>query len=107
MIIFICLLLLTTAWIWGVRCVFSEGFIFEKAGAWWESTVPIWLFKPTIGCAACMASIHGSLWYWTWGIKLLPDYGLSVRLLVWVMFCICLCGVNFLLLETIYRDELD
>jgi hypothetical protein len=105
MIVFIALLFLACLWIWGLRCVFSEGYILERAGLWYESRVPEWLYKPTLGCAACMSSVHGSLWYWTWGIVLLPDYGIWIRLFVWGCFCVCLCGLNFILLETIYRND--
>jgi hypothetical protein len=105
MIVFTILLFVATLWIWGVRCVTSEGFIFEKFGTWWESAVPEWIYKPTIGCAACMSSVHGSLWYWTWGKVLLPPVDLWLTLVLWVMFCICLCGLNFILLEKLYRNE--
>jgi hypothetical protein len=105
MIVFCILLFVATTWIWGVRCIFSEGFIFEKIGAWWESTVPEWIYKPTIGCSACMASVHGSLWYWTWGIVFLPDVTPVLTIFIWIGFCICLCGVNFILLETVYKES--
>jgi hypothetical protein len=104
MITFVILLILAVTWIWGVRCVFSEGYVFERAGLWWESKVPAWIYKPTIGCSACMASVHGSLWFWTWGKVFLPDVGVIMALIIWAMFCICLCGINYILLEIIYAD---
>jgi hypothetical protein len=105
MITFILLIIVATAWIWGVRCVFSTGHIFEAAGDWIENTLPEWVYKPTIGCQACMSSIHGTLWYWTWGMVFLPEMSHLTAFIGWVMFCFCLCGVNFILLESIYKEE--
>jgi hypothetical protein len=105
MITFIILLIIAALWIWGVKCIFSSGHIFEKAGEWVENNLPEWVYKPTIGCPACMSSVHGSIWYWTWGIVFLPEVGLLLRAVIWVIFCICLCGINFILLESIYKDE--
>jgi hypothetical protein len=105
MITFAILLLIATVWIWGVNCVFSEGFILERAGDWWADRVPKWIYKPTIGCTACMSSVHGTLWYWTWGIVFLPPLNITLTLIVWVMFCVCLCGINYILLESIYKNE--
>lgn len=106
---FIQYLLLTSAWIWGVNCLFSEDHIFEKAGDWVFDNMPEWVYKPTIGCAACMSSIHGTIAYF-----ILFDrnavYLRSVYVLQWWAFCICLCGLNFLLIkftskERIIKDE--
>lgn len=105
MIQFMLLLIITATWIWGVKCVFSTGHIFEKAGEWVDDRLPEWIYKPTIGCQACMSSIHGSLWYWTFGIVFIPVTGIILTLIVWVLFCVCLCGVNFILLESIYKEE--
>lgn len=105
MINFILLITIATIWIWGVRCLFSEGHIFEVAGDWAHDNLPKWIYKPTIGCAACMSSIHGTLWYCTFGIRVLPDFGFITTLIIGILFCICLCGVNFILLESIYKEE--
>lgn len=105
MIEFILLIMVACIWIWGIRCVFSEGYIFELAGDWIYKTFPSWVYKPTIGCTACMSSVHGTLWYWTAGMLFLPVTGFITTIIVWILFCICLCGVNFILLESIYKEE--
>lgn len=107
MIEFILLIVIATVWIWGVKCVFSEGYLLEKAGDWWYESVPEWAYNPTIGCTACMSSVHGTLWYWTFGLVLLRETPIGLTLIIWVLFCICLCGVNFILIESIYKDNGD
>lgn len=103
--IFGLLLIFAVAWIWGVRCIFSSGHILECVGDRIENYLPKWLYKPTIGCAACMSSIHGTIWFWVVGVHLLPISGLVLTTFVWFAFMICLCGINFILLEAIYKEE--
>jgi|SRR5690606_24363007 len=97
---FLLLMALASLWIWGIRCLFSEGYILERTGRFIERTFPSWVYYPTLGCCACMSSIHGTLWYWIGGAVVLE----TVNFFVWPVFCVCLCGVNYLLLETIYRE---
>lgn len=92
-------------WIWGVHCLFSEGHLLEGQGDFIRDKMPKWFSKPTIGCPACMASVHGSLWFWTFGQYVLPGPVNLLTFVFWIVFCICLCGVNFILLESIYKDE--
>lgn len=102
---FILLIFIASVWIWGIRCIFSEGYIFENAGRWLEDKLPIWLFKPLIGCSACMASVHGSLWWWVVGMVIIPVLTPVFAIICWFIFCICLCGLNFMILEAIYNKE--
>jgi hypothetical protein len=105
MVPFILLLIINTAWIWGVKCIFSTGHLFEKAGNWVQNILPEWVYKPTIGCQACMSSVHGTLWFWTYGIVLIQPETLLSKVIVWFVYLLCLCGVNFMLLESIYKEE--
>lgn len=104
MIAFMCLLIINTLWIWGIRCVLSEGFVFEKVGDWLESTLPEIIYKPLVGCAACMSSIHGSLWYWTYGVVIFGPEEVPLKVIVWIVYVFSLCGLNFILLESIYKE---
>lgn len=92
MIEFILYILLTSGWIWGVNCLFSEDHIFEKAGDLVNENLPEWIYKPTIGCAACMASVHGTISYFIFAYK---DFGLWL----WPVFCVVLCGLNYVIIK--------
>jgi hypothetical protein len=104
---FLIILLLATVWIWGVKCLFSVGYILEPAGEWIKANFPVWVYKPSIGCAACMSSIHGTLWYWAVAKLFLHDLSTIFTFAGWILFCVCLCGMNFILIESIYREEDD
>jgi hypothetical protein len=104
MVTFILLIIVAVAWIWGIKCIFSTGHIFQKAGDWVENNLHEWVYKPTIGCQACMSSIHGTLWFWTYGIVVLNAETLLSKVILWIVYLLCLCGVNFMLLESIYKE---
>jgi hypothetical protein len=98
------LFILAAMWIWGVKCLFSTGHLLESAGDWIDENLPEWVYKPTIGCQACMASVHGTMWYWLIGSYVFTLDFLTMFVL-WPVFCICLCGLNFVLLEAIYQEK--
>lgn len=55
---FLLLLIITAFWCFGVKTLFSEGFLLERVGDWaWEKSE--FLSKPLFQCPPCMASIHG------------------------------------------------
>jgi hypothetical protein len=89
---FIQLVLIASAWIWGVFAAFDEGNIFWGARKVCEATFGTNLCKPFICCPYCMASIHGGLigLYW---------FGFDI---VIIPFVFCVCGVNFVIKELIY-----
>jgi hypothetical protein len=99
MINFILYVVVTSGWIWGVNCLFSENHIFEKAGDWIHENLPEWIYKPTIGCAACMSSIHGTISYFIFAYK---DFGLWL----WPVFCIVLCGLNFVIIKLTTKERI-
>jgi len=99
---FIQLLLIGTFWIWGVNFIFKKGQIFEYIGEAWRYTLPKWITKPVIDCQACMSSIHGTIIYF---LGLYTNF-LTIAgfrwLLFWPMFCICLSGINHIIIEHLY-----
>lgn len=83
-------------WCFGLHVVvknavleFGDYIAFEL---WWDE-FPRWkrlIFKPLFACPYCMASIHGSI--------------ICAMLISWMwipIFCICLCGFNYLLSQFI------
>lgn len=87
---FIQAVFITALFIWGVYCLFSDGHIFSKFGDWAYNHWPDWIYKPIIGCSACMASVWGTLAYFT---------AFYQGILLWVPFCICICGLNFIIIR--------
>jgi hypothetical protein len=50
-----------TLWVVGIRIATGEGMILERVDAALWGFLPRWIYKPIIGCAYCMSSIHGAL----------------------------------------------
>lgn len=103
MVEFIQLLFISSLWIWGIHFIFKPNQILGLPGdvvrEW-----PRWIYKPTIGCPQCMASIHGTIIYliahsWVY------DHGFSVLLLI--PFIICLSGLNHIITEFLYDTTED
>lgn len=70
--------------IFGIWNAFNPGFIFEKADAFLEAHLPEFIYKPTIGCHVCMASVWGSAYYF-----LFIDFDIGV-----VVFVCAVSGLN-------------
>lgn len=88
MVDFLILLILTFLWCYGVRTLFSEGFLLERVGDWaWEKSE--FISKPLFQCPPCQSSIHGTIAYFIF----------FDGFLLWIPFCICLCGLNYLALK--------
>lgn len=103
MIEFIFYILVSSAWIFGVNCLFAKNHLFEKIGGWADENLPEWIYKPTIGCAACMSSVWGLLWFFI-GLPLCFHDALPLRLLI--PFLICLCGFNYFLLKLTTKERI-
>lgn len=89
MVDFLLLLILTSLWCFGVKTLFSEGFLLERVGDWaWGKSE--FLSKPLFQCPPCMASVHGGLAYIFFYDG---PYGMSI------FFLICLCGLNYLITQ--------
>lgn len=92
---FIIYLLIGVGWIWGVHCLFQRGFIFY--GKWREiDKSPDFILKPFLDCPPCMSSVHGTL------IFFFSPMVHEFNLFLWPIYCICLCGINFILKEALY-----
>ena len=88
-------ILLTVFWIYGVNCVFAEGFIFERVGDWIADRVPQWVTKPLFDCPACMSSVHGTISFFIFN----GDF------MLWPVFCVCVCGVSYIILKFLKKNE--
>lgn len=96
---FILLLIIGVAWIWGVHCMFSDGYVFGPLHRnLAEIGLPKWISKPLFGCPPCMGSIHGfmiSVIYYDFHIYLVMPY------------MVCLCGLNFIIKSILYPEYED
>lgn len=90
-VLFILFLFIGVAWIFGIHAIFSEGFILEYAGNKIKSILPNWITDPIFGCNVCMSSIHGTL------IFFLSIMAQEFSILLWPVYCVCLCGINFVI----------
>lgn len=43
----------------GLSLAAEEGMILYKSKKWMEENMPVWIYKPVIGCVWCMASYWG------------------------------------------------
>lgn len=86
--------ILCSAWIWGIHCMFSEGFIFYKAGVFLEKTIGTTACKPIFLCPPCMSSVHGVVW----------SIAFCIPVKMIIPFIIALCGVNFIIKKFVYPD---
>lgn len=97
--------LIASAWCFGFWKAFDSGMILHPVDRWArgyakgtmenigyvKGKMPAWLYKPLMGCVICMASIHGSLFYWL-------VIGLDWQV---ILFIVCLSGSNFLLSQIV------
>lgn len=83
-------LFIASLWIYGIRTLFSHDHLLYGGYVWAEKNLPQWIIKPTIGCVMCQASLHGGVWFF---LFLHPCY----EWYFFVIFCVCLCGLNSIL----------
>lgn len=99
MLEFIGLLFIGCLWIWGFNFLFKKKEIFGFFGELIRDHISKWIVKPTIGCPACMSSIHGTLVYLSW----LHFTGQpTFYYVLWPVFLICLVGINHIIIEHLY-----
>lgn len=83
-------------WCFGVHVV-VKNFLYEidiDIYAKWDD-LKRWtkiIIKPLFACPYCAASFHGTIIYFVW---------VNEGLFYWPVFCICLCGFNYLLSQFI------
>lgn len=89
MVEFIYLLFLTSLWIWGIHALFQLTGLESKFK--WMSDM---FRKPLFDCPPCGASFYGTLAFWlVFSIPTIP---------LWIAFCLCLCGLNYIIKEHLY-----
>lgn len=87
---------IVTAWIWGVKAVFTDPFIFFKLGEKVEGLIGRWVSKPLFRCPVCMSSAHGTYFFLYFDRSGIMD---------WALFVMCLAGISFLIKEYLYPEE--
>lgn len=87
-------LFITSLFIFGVNCVFSDGFILGPIGNWMERKLPNWLYLPLVGCPSCQSSIWGTLFFFVMN---------QFDFTLWPIFCISLCGLNTIVSKLISK----
>lgn len=88
-------LFLGIGWTWGVHCLFEEDYLLHpiaKAVDW----LPDWVKKPLHTCPICMSSIHGSLIFM---------FFIKAALIWWPVYCISLCGFNYIIHSYVALQE--
>lgn len=85
------------AWIWGVHCIFSEGYTMHRFGLFLERILGTTLCKPLFICPPCMSSVHG----------LLFAFLISMPYHIIPYFMIVLCGINFIIKKFVYPDYVE
>lgn len=67
----------------GIWTLFRKEMLLGNFGEWAYKRLPQMLYKPTIGCPPCMASVHGT---WLW-------FTLGGNIWMWPIFLLALCGL--------------
>lgn len=92
MVEFIELLFITSMWIWGFHAFFELSGLSNAVNS---TKMPNWLKKPLFDCPPCQSSFHGTFAF-------IMFHG-ELHLLLWPIFCICLCGLNYVIKEHLYE----
>ena len=95
---FILLLIVGACWVWGVHCVFSEGYILERIGNKIRDKVGMYS-KPLFDCPPCMSGCHG-LFIGVTGCH----YWFDNNAYIILPFVLCLCGLNFVIKSIVYPE---
>lgn len=83
---------LSSMWCLGIFGLFYPGMILGDVGDYLAVNISKWVFKPTIGCMPCMASVWGLIIYMN------VMYG-ELGSLFLIPFIICLSGLNFFIVQ--------
>lgn len=104
--IFICKILIISAFCVGLKKMTEENMILNKPFNWlYESDMPDWIFKPLIGCHYCFASLWGSIVYWIVSIYGCHEVMINQLLWMWPVICICCVFTNGLLYGILKHAE--
>jgi hypothetical protein len=94
---FLLLLIINSLIIWGIYCVFSEGYLLEKVGEFIRKDCPKWVIKMLFGCPPCMSSLYGSV-----VAVVVYDFHSIV-----IAYILALCGLNFIIKSILYPEYED
>lgn len=78
----------------GLYIASEDHMILERPNRWMEKSLPLWIYKPVLGCIYCMASIWGVVVYFVVNGTTTDLYHLPILI-------ICGCFANGLV-RTIY-----
>lgn len=93
------LVVLNSLFIIGLYEASESGRVLSGIHDWMEQYLPMWLYKPVLGCVYCMASVWGSILFI--GVYY-PLYLQNYFLLLWLPIHIgAVSGLNYLLYEMI------
>lgn len=100
---FIQLLFIGCLWIWGINYLFKKGEILGSIGEYLRASIDKWYLKPLFNCPVCMSSVQGTIIYFTFNV--LP---ITIELfLYWPFYCICLAGLNHIIIEHLYDTTIQ
>ena len=91
-------LIITVAFIWGVHAIFEYPFLLCKQGEFIDRYLYKWIRKPLYRCPVCMSSIHGTYFYL---------YFDGQTIMGWIVFVFAVCGINFLIVEFLYPNNVE
>src|SRR3990167_10214323 len=84
---FISLTILTTCLCLGIRCISDIDKLFSPLKDYLGKKLPVWIWKPVIGCVTCMPSFYGTIVFW-W-VFIFTDVVFSVWTLPeWFLVCL-------------------
>lgn len=83
----------------GVWTLFRKQMIFDEVGDWAFRTWPEWLYKPTIGCPPCMASVWGTTVFW------LTHPFTPPNVILYPFYVLALCGFMKVLVILVLNRE--
>lgn len=94
MIDLICLGVINALFIWGIHATFQKGKFLNGFGKVIERVIGTTWIKPLFACPACMSSVWGASFF-------VVFHGIA-----WIIipYCICLCGLNFIIDEYLYPN---
>jgi hypothetical protein len=104
---FIQLLFIGCFWIWGINMLFKKGEILGFIGGYLKERIKKFWLKPLFLCPACMSSVQGTLIYFSAHYLYQIDILESHLLLFWPFYCICLVGINHIIIEHLYDTTIQ
>lgn len=90
LIYFFLFVIIGSLWCWGIHA------FFQLSGLEKFAHFALFLRKPLFDCPPCMGSIHGTMIYLLFMVH-------EIGILFWPIYCICLCGLNYIIKEHLYE----